>query len=441
MSARSSRAVAICSFGAGLLARLPLMFTYLGVFPPVVLSLWLCLLPLWFMAIVLATRWIARRSAVWGGLLAYPLLTTASEFLFNGVSPHGSFGALGYALTGTLPLLQLASLGGLPALTFTAAFVPAVIATLILQMRRWRSIAIAGGLPLAAAVAFGVIRLHAGYDGQSRVALAAIDALQDDELAQQSRAIENADAYAALAEELAASHPDLILLPEKSLIRKADWVDIGAPLQSVADRSGIPIVGGFDETRADGSQDNVAVLYRPRQHPERYLKRRLIPGIEDEFNRGTGSLVVDDLGVAICKDLDFAPMIRDYGAQGVRLLLVPAWDFRGDSDLHARMALVRGVENGFAVARAAADGLLTVSDAFGRKLGETATTKDRPTTLTVDIGLSPVGPTLYTWIGDVFGWLTVAGAGLLIGLRWRPAGSSAAGRDRRSPARSRVLPP
>ena len=49
------------------------------------------------------------------------------------------------------------------------------------------------------------------------------------------------------------------------------------------------------------------------------------------------------------------------------MLLVPALDFTGDGWLHSRMALVRGVESGLTVVRAAAYGRLTVTDAGGAK--------------------------------------------------------------------------
>jgi apolipoprotein N-acyltransferase len=173
---------------------------------------------------------------------------------------------------------------------------------------------------------------------------------------------------------------------------------------------------------------------RPQQPPAQYLKRRLIPGLEDEFRPGDADLVLGDLGIAICKDMDFAPMIREYGQNGVRLMLVPAWDFRSDTALHARMALVRGVENGFAVVRAAANGILTVSDAYGRMVAEAETSTDYPVTLTATVGLIDHG-TFYGRIGDLFGWLTVLAALLLPLPQWARVSSmwnSPSGTSRRS---------
>jgi apolipoprotein N-acyltransferase len=68
---------------------------------------------------------------------------------------------------------------------------------------------------------------------------------------------------------------------------------------------------------------------------------------------------------------------------------------------------MRGVEDGFALVRAANEGLVSASDAEGRLV---AMKTDAPTGLTMivaDLPLGP-GPTLYVRIGDVFAWLCAA---------------------------------
>jgi apolipoprotein N-acyltransferase len=112
--------------------------------------------------------------------------------------------------------------------------------------------------------------------------------------------------------------------------------------------------------------------------------------------------------VAICKDLDFPRTLRSDAKFGsIRLMAVPANDFVKDGWIHARMAIVRGVENGFAVVRSAFNGLQTVSDAQGRVLARASTVQPGMVRLSAEVPLGP-GPTLYTRIGDVFAWLCVA---------------------------------
>ena len=105
-------------------------------------------------------------------------------------------------------------------------------------------------------------------------------------------------------------------------------------------------------------------------------------------------------------------------------MLVPAWDFGEDGTYAARLSALRGVENGFAMARAAREGLLTISDAYGRIVAETPS---RPLPGAVLLAEVPAGTprvTPYGRAGDLFGWLCVAAAaGCVVSMlrrRFRP---------------------
>lgn len=79
------------------------------------------------------------------------------------------------------------------------------------------------------------------------------------------------------------------------------------------------------------------------------------------------------------------PLSREYGLAGVGVMLVPAWDFTLDRLWRGHMAVMRGVESGFSVVRAAKQGYLTVSDSRGRILAE-ATSDSAPfATLVADV--------------------------------------------------------
>jgi apolipoprotein N-acyltransferase len=109
-------------------------------------------------------------------------------------------------------------------------------------------------------------------------------------------------------------------------------------------------------------------------------------------------------GVLICKDMDFPALSRQYGKNNADLLLVPALDFDSDGWLHSRHALLRGIENGIPIARNGSQGLLTLSDPYGRVTQLAAPTGD---TATLVGDLKPgIDSTLYTKWGDWFGWLS-----------------------------------
>lgn len=361
------------------------------------------------------------RAAPWQFVLGYAAMTAGSEYLVSLISPNGSFGALGYALVDVLPLLQVASIGGVPALSFLAAVIPAGIAAVILhprQVRGW----LAWGIPVVAALVFGFVSLAEPQGRDVRIALLSNDhhvgwRFRSDDAPAIARR------FADDIRQVAADRPAYAVLPEKMFVERKGATSVAPIFQSVADETGVAVLVGYDEF-IDGRQVNSARLYTPGKPVQTYLKRRMVPGLEREFAPGPGPMILGTTGVAICKDMDFAAMIRGYG--GVKLLLAPAWDFGGDARLHSRMAVVRGVENGFALARSASEGLMTLSDSKGRIIADHPSA-DGPRKLVGDLPTG-TGRTIYNRIGDIFAWALLCLWALLSLGRAFPAGSRRASR-------------
>jgi apolipoprotein N-acyltransferase len=371
---------------------------------------------LMYAGVVLLTRWLARNAPAAIAVFTYPLLLATTEFLLGLVSPHGSYGAMGYALVDVLPLLQAASVGGVPALTFCVALAPMIFAFAFAWPKQWRVAAIAGGLPLVLIAAAGTLRLHQSYDSRTRVALVGLDKYQGRAYRNETEALDTARAFASEVHKLALDRPQFIVAPEKQFGGAREASASSALLAEAVAGQPVMLVAGFDEVIADSTRVNSAQVFAPGRTLQRYVKRRLIPGLELGYSRGVGPWVSDTQGVAICKDLDFPAMMRGYGERGVVVLLVPAWDFVRDGRLHSRMALVRGVENGFAIARSAAGGRLTASDRYGRVIAEAVTSEAAPVTVVTDLGLR-AGGTWYVKFGDAFAWICAGVVTLLIG--WR----------------------
>ncbi|HEU4653128.1 MAG TPA: nitrilase-related carbon-nitrogen hydrolase [Steroidobacteraceae bacterium] len=401
----STLRVAIAAFLARVIGALGIAFAYGDVLPPLPLALEFVVLASQFTVAVLATRWASRRLPPWATALLFASLLIALEFLLSLRAPHGSFGALGYALIQVLPLAQVASIGGLAAVGFIAALVPASIAMLVFQPQQWRSMAALAAIPLALSLAFGAWRLAQPYDSHTRVGLASIDSLTAHSLRGSEQANAVTREYERVLESFRNQNLSQIVLPERVFLANPNDQHASQTLQSAADELNVRIVAGFDDTDAAGLHRNTARTFTPHAPLHVYAKRKLVPGLE-LLTPGNQPLLLHDRGIAICKDMDFPALFRDYGNGGVRLLLVPAWDFVKDGRLHSRMAVMRGIENGFAVARAAATGRLTVSDAYGRIIAEAVTSRDQPVTLVAEVGLTTAG-TLYSRIGDVFAWLLV----------------------------------
>ena len=408
--------VAVCAFFARIIGLATVIHAYGGIIPNGVLAGAALLFSIEFAVVVSLTRWSVRRLPMWAAIFAFPLLTTASEFLFLMFAPNGSFGALGYSLIDVLIFAQAASIGGVPALTFVAALVPSALAIALLRPAQWRIAAAAGGIPLVMFAMFGAWRLSQPYEESMRVGLASIDQLTTQAWKGPEQARVVAARYAAVVRDFSQADVDIVVLPERVFADVEAQVGNGSePLRDAARDLNATVVAGFNETLANTEHTaNTARVFSPTGTVKRYIKRKLVPGLESDLVPGKESLFMGKLGVAICKDLDFAPMIREYGSAGINLLLVPAWDFIVDGRMHSRMAVVRGIENGFAIARAAAGGKLTVSDAYGRIIAEKTTSETEPVMLTAQIGLSS-GGTLYSKLGDVFAWLCVCAAIVILG--------------------------
>ena len=111
--------------------------------------------------------------------------------------------------------------------------------------------------------------------------------------------------------------------------------------------------------------------------------------------------------------MDFPPLSREYGNDGTGLLLVPAWDFDADGWLHGRMAILRGVESGFSIARAPMQGVLSISDDRGQVLAERSSSSAPFASLVAPVPVQHEN-TIYARFGDWFGWFNTALLVLLV---------------------------
>lgn len=212
---------------------------------------------------------------------------------------------------------------------------------------------------------------------------------------------------------LAAEGAQVAVLPEKLgvLIDPAGTADVDKRMEAFAHDSRIEIVAGFIR-RSSTSKLNEARVYSGTDlAPLFYEKEHMLPAFESSFLPGTERVSFEKdsgkWGVAICKDMDFPRLSRQYGAEEVGLLLVPAWDFVSDGWLHGRMAIMRGVESGFSIARAPKQGVLTVSDDRGRILAERSTSAAPFAMLVARVPVRN-DVTLYRLLGDWFAWANLA---------------------------------
>ena len=366
-----------------------------------------------FALAVLLYRSLVLRGAPWTALLALPAAWVTFEYLRNLSWPHGTAGCLGYSQLRFLPFLQTASLTGPWGMDFVLLLFPAGIAIALhlrgTAPRQSGRILVATLGTVAMLLIFGAIRLAIPQPGPKvRVGLVAADKYTPPA---GPATLQLTQRYAAQAQYLASRGAQAIVLPEKlGTITDSTLAATDQVLQQVATQTGSTIVAGFD-SETPAAAYNQARVYRPHAAVATYDKEHMLPPFELRFTPGTSLLLLhnasDIRGVAICKDMDFTQLSRKYGRARAGLMLVPAWDFNIDRVYHGHMAIMRGVADGFSVARAAKFGLLTVSDDRGRVLAERRSDSAPFATLIAQV---PAGHnwTLFQLLGDWFAWLAIA---------------------------------
>ncbi len=353
----------------------------------------------------------------WRSLFTYPVLMTAFEYVVLTCSPDGTATSLAYTQSDVLPIIQIASLTGTPGITFLVSLFPALCAFCWLAGQQRTRIFQAAGLALltyGSVLGYGLYRLrtpmpsatlHAGM-----VVLDETKHYTDQQDSQPQMRTVLAD-YERAITAVAATGAQVILLPETAF-RLTSLTDslVMNSLRHLAKRTNTRLIVGLADYSQPDAHNTAVVIDANGGLLTIYTKRHLVRGFESQFSAGqqAGLFSIDTLqaGVAICKDLDFPGTIRDYGQARTAVLFVPANDFKIDDWLHARMAILRGVENGFSVVRAARQGRLTISDSRGHVLYETKTTIGNQAQLIGTVPLSE-GTTLFVYAGNWFGLLNL----------------------------------
>jgi len=256
-----------------------------------------------------------------------------------------------------------------------------------------------------------------------KVALIATDRQIDPEPVTTSAGRDLFGQYATRIAALAEGGARVVVLPEKTFVADGKSLPlVAAPLSHLAAEHHVDIIVGLILIQGGGERNTAIDFPADGGRPVYYFKRHLVPGIEHKFTPGDAPAYVPGFGhrwaIAICFDMDFPGLVRDYRRSGATVMFAPSWDFGPDAWLHSRMAITRGVENGLTVVRAARQGALTVSDPHGRVLAEARTNGASFVSVTTDLPRRAVS-TLYTKFGDWLAWtcilLLLAGSvGLLL---------------------------
>jgi len=424
----TARMTFFVSFTAYLTGRLS-WFTYLvtvaTLIPAVIFTL---LLPLIFAVIMTITRGSFLKTKKWYAVFAFPVFFTVFEYLVMKFSPDGTAASIAYSQMDFLPVIQLASVTGILGITFIVTFFPSALAVGWYFRREKRKViplAITSFVLLFSVLLFGFYRIsNSSGKKTTTVGLAVLD----EKLHKMGTNLDirnellHTRNYAKEITNLAARGAKLVVLPERAInINSGTDSATVSVLRSTAIQNRVALVAGYTNFKNSNERNSALVINAEGVVVKDYNKVHLVKGLENQFTPGSeiGLFNIEGIqaGIAICKDLDFPGYIKKYGAAEVTLVCIPAWDFVTDDWLHSRMALLRGVENGFSEVRTARLGRLTISDYYGRVIAEADCSDGLAKSLIGDIPLERSN-TFYNRFGDWFGIVNIIAA---IGFIFIPA--------------------
>ncbi|GGK70378.1 apolipoprotein N-acyltransferase [Sphaerisporangium melleum] len=368
---------------------------------------------LFAVAVLLFRALLVRGRAVLATLAA-PAAWVGVLHLASLASPSGVMGTLATTQADVTPVVQIASVTGFWGVEYLVLLVPAAIAACsapgIPAATRLR--AGAAGLALSAlALGYGALRLQGPptAEGSRHVVVLARN---QGHWAADVATPEGRELVAAYAEQIAGlpEGSGIVVLPEAGFA--ADDASLPAllgPMERAARARGADIVIGLLHTTGGIRYNSALAVLADGGAPAEY--HRWNAGM-DQLSRTGHALAYlpgsPRVGMVVCGDVNFPRPTRDYAAAGARLLAVPASDEDVDGWQHSRTALLRGVENGLAVAWSDQRGVPMISDPWGRVRAETRTSPEAgEDSFAMAAATVPSGPgaTLYTRFGDWFPWL------------------------------------
>eukprot|EP00028_Trichosphaerium_sp_Am-I-7-wt_P003774 CAMPEP_0168539382 /NCGR_PEP_ID=MMETSP0405-20121227/21797_1 /TAXON_ID=498012 /ORGANISM="Trichosphaerium sp, Strain Am-I-7 wt" /LENGTH=366 /DNA_ID=CAMNT_0008568939 /DNA_START=360 /DNA_END=1457 /DNA_ORIENTATION=- len=217
-------------------------------------------------------------------------------------------------------------------------------------------------------------------------------------------------------EEVLKADPgiDLVLWSEET--GYYNDVDELKNLQTIAKQYGSVIAPTyFNSTQSNNMaaliSDNGDVLFT-------YKKRHPVPGVETSIKRGPGKVqsadtILGKIALAICFDFNFPDYIAKV-SHDTDIFLQPSQTWGPIGKYHAKVNAMRSVEQGFLLIRCSSYGYSGVYNPDGSWSAFTPDKESGAYTFVVPRRFNRVF-TLYSYIGDTFGWITVIFAFLYLG--------------------------
>jgi len=345
------------------------------------------------------------------GLYAFAALMVLNDYLFAELSPGGAWGAI-FACTqlDNLPLLQLASLGGLGLITFVVVWPAAAIAAMAIasEPRRLLPHVIAALVTVVLATAWGSWRRDAALDGGATVSVAAVtvDGRRGtaDLLFERSELAARRGAQLVVWNEIATliDPPDEPGLHERGArFAAAHHVDLVMAYGVVRSRDPFVLENKYEWFGPGGETLEV------------YHKHFIVPGDPNVADMSPFRVLDRPWGKAagaICYDYDAPWIARAHARGGAGVVALPASDWRGIDPYHTLMARIRAIEGGMSVVRATRASTSMAFDAYGQIRASMSAWEANDHVMLASVPTTRVA----TWYSAVGNWPVVLGLSFVV---------------------------
>ena len=343
----------------------------------------------------------------------------------------GTWGFIGYTLWNQTWLLQPLSIFGIYGASVLVALVGFALAQAALAWfdRRWRLeelpavpvqtskrwLAIAG-VVVACWTALSLVQYLTRPTDLPTVRVALIQpgvekvAFHDANMPRKERL----DLLANMTRQAAAQQPRPQVIVWSELALPFDpQQEFTQELRTLAAETDAYLVIAYGTFEENGVRNEVTVLSPQGEFLGAYAKTHptSFGGEQYSLNRGVFPVYDTPLGklsAMICYDLNYTDVTRKLALQGAQMIAVPSHDWTGIVGKQNAHLPYRAIENRVALLKAETAYDSALVDPYGHIIAETRSMEREQHILAADVPLSS-GPTIYSYTGDVLGWLGLAG--------------------------------
>ena len=213
----------------------------------------------------------------------------------------------------------------------------------------------------------------------------------------------------------------LVVWQEGTLTVDPQHDRIGPELSQLARDAHVYLVVGYRFVTARG-QHNDATVISPsgrflgdygKQHPalmfaadQQSIDAGPMPVYQTPFGR---------LATMICFDADYTDTARSVAHHGAQIVAVPSEDPQGDATKHYGLLVFRAIENRLTMVKGDFAYGSAIIDPYGRILTSAVTPQGSRATLLVKVPVGS-GHSPLVELGDLWGWLAIAGAVVVVAL-------------------------